>query len=346
MATMLDHQLGLKKETTWNTPVTVDRFYEWLPGNGLNWDPMVVQGKGLHVGSQVDRGGRRVGLVGKGSGKTVIELASKSMGTLLEGCWGTGVSTLADASTTYQQLFTAVITGTYLNGYTLQEGIVYPGTTTNVDAYTYSGCTVKSFEIDMPSDGIGTLSVEWDARSLATGTALATASYVSAPTLYAGGLPATGAMTYGGTLTVPTTTVLASVASGTAVAIKKWTLTVNNNVDDARDVIGGRNQPTVGLREIKLKATVEYDTTTGSVFRDAQINQSGAAILIDATTAESLSTGTAELQLALPACYVDDGAIPVPSEGATVTTDITFSVLDNLTDVPAYMVLRTADTAL
>lgn len=202
MATMLDHQLGIKPESVFNTPVVVDRFYEWLEGNGLDWDPNVVQGKGLHIGGQVARAGRRVPLVGKGGGKFVVEIASKGLGTLLKAAVGTGVSNLVSGST-YQQLFTAAVSGTYLDSLTVQEGIVKPGGT--VDTYTFAGCSVTKWEIEVPADGIATLTVEIDARSIATATALATASYPTTPTLFSGGLPTTGGMAIGGTLTAPTT---------------------------------------------------------------------------------------------------------------------------------------------
>lgn len=342
MAGMLDHQVGWATETTYNTPVTVTRFGEWLPGNALDWDPNVVQGEGLRVGSAVARSARRVALIGRGEGKLQFELTSKGFGSLLKGAWGTASSTTV-SGTTYQQLFTAAVTGTYLDSFTIQEGIVKPGG--DVDAYTYGGCTIKGFEIEQ-GDGLCQLAVEVDARSLATATSLATASYPTSPTLYNAGLPTSGAMTVGGTLTVPTTTALASVTSGTDVAVKSWTLSVDNGIDEKRDVLGGRNQPVVGKREITLKTTVEYDATTGTVFRDAHIGQSATPILLQLTTAETLSTGVATMQLALPACYIDGGAIPQPGEGEVVTTDIEWAILDNLTSIPAYMVLRTADTAL
>jgi hypothetical protein len=343
VATMLDHQVGLKQESTWNTPVVVDRFYEWLAGNGLDWDPKVVQGAGLRVGSQVARAARRVALVGQGNGKIGVELASKGLGTLLQGCWGTGASTLVSGST-YQQLFSAAVTGTYLPSYTVQEGIVKPGGT--VDAYTFAGCSVTDFDVEMPTSGIGTLTVGLDARSLATGTALATASYPSSPTLYGSALPTSGALSVGGTLTVPTTTALASVSGGTNVQVKSWKLSVNNGLDTGRDVLGGRNQPVVGMREIKLSTVVEYDATTGTTLRDALIGQTSTPILITATTPETLAPATATLQLALPAAYIDKGAIPQPSDGKVITTSIEWSVLDPLTAAAAFMVLRTADTAL
>jgi hypothetical protein len=343
MATMLDHQVGLVAETTFATIVTPTRFFEWLAGNGLDWDPEPKVGAGLRVGSQIPRSARRFGLVGKGSGKIMAELASKGFGTVLKGAWGTATHTLV-SGTTYQQLYTAAVTGTFLDSFTIQEGIVRPGGT--VDAYTFGGCSVSSFEIEMPDTGIATTSFDLDARSLTTSTALASATYPTSPTLYRSSLPLAGNMTIGGTLTPATTTALASTTSATPVTgIKSWTFTCDNALDLKRDVLGGRNQPVVGLRELKLKTTVEYDAVTGQTFRDALIGQSSTPIVLTATTDEALSAGTATMQLVFPAAFVTSGAIPQPGEGEVVTTDIEWDILDNLTALNQ-MVLRTADTAL
>lgn len=344
MATMLDHQVGWVQESTYNTAVTPTRFGEWMPGNGIEWDPEPMVGKGLRVGSQISRSGRRFGLVGKGSGKLEFELASKGFGTLLEGCWGTAASNVV-SGTAYQQLYSASVTGTYLKSFTIQEGIVKPGG--NVDAYTFAGCSVKSFEITMPDSGICMLSVDIDARSLDTSTSLATASYPTSPTLYRSSLPTTGNMTIDGTLTAATTTAVASIASGTSVTgIKSWTLTVDNALDLKRDVLGGRNQPVVGLRDIKLKTTIEYDATTGTGLRNLLINQAAVPILLDAQTDETVGAAdTAEFQLVFPAAHINSGAIPMPGEGEVVTTEIEWQILDDLTD-DIQMVLVTNDTAL
>ena len=51
--------------------------------------------------------------------------------------------------------------------------------------------------------------------------------------------------------------------------------------------------------------------------------------------------------MAIPALYVDKGAIPAPGDGTTIVTDVEFAVLDNLVAAqPLYLALRTADTAL
>jgi hypothetical protein len=343
MPTMLDHQVGWKVESTYGTAVTVDRFAEFLPGSSIDWDPNVVQGKGLRVGARTARSARRVPLIGKGSGKLQLELTSKGLGTLFQSAFGIGASTLVSAGL-YQQNFNTEVTGSYLPSFTLQEGVVKPGGT--VDTYTAAGCTFSKFEIEMPGDGIATFSGDFDFLTLATNVALATASYPTSPTLYASGMPVTGAMQVGGTLTAPTTTALASLASSTNAVVKSWKLSVDHSIDTKRDRLGGRSQPTAGECKISLSATVEYDATTGATFRDAQIGQTAMPILLNATTAEVIGSGNAALQIVLPAAFVGKGAIPVPSAGEVITTDIEFDVLDNLTNDPLALCLRTADAAL
>lgn len=342
-ATMLDHQLGFKNEGTWNTAETVDEFVEWLPGNGIEWDPEVVQGAGLRVGSQVDRSARRVAQIGQGSGKLAFELMSVGCGNLIKGLCGTGVSTDSGDTTTFQELFTLDYDGTYPDAFTFQEGIVTPGGT--VHTYTYAGCSITEGEIEMPESGIVTVTLGIDARSLATNTSLASASYPSGGSLFTSALPTTNGAKFGGTLTVPTTTAVAS-STGTSTAVKSWKLSIKNNLDVKRRVMGGRNRPTVGKREAVLSATVEYDATTGGTFRDAYLAQTGLAILLDLQTAEALTTGNARFQVAIPVAKIDKGPIPMPEDGKTVTTSIDFKVLDDLTNAPLYLVRRTAETAL
>lgn len=343
---IIDHSLGLKKETTYGTAVTVDRFFEWHRGNSIDWDPQPIEGEGM----QATYGGftltnRRVPGFGQASGSLKFDLLSKTFGTLLEGAVGTASSTVVSGAT-YQQLFTPTQAAAVLNSYTVQEGIYLPDGSTVT--YTYAGCSIKGFEIDAPSRAPLTLMVDVDGRSLATGTAYATPSYTAASTLITTALPTSGAATIGGTLTVPTTTALGSTSGGTAAAIKAWNLKGDNDLDTGREVVGGRNQPTVGSRAASiLKTTIEYDATTGATLRDAQINQTAVPLLLSVTTAESLSTGVAQLQLAVPAAFINSGAIPQPSDNKVITTDIEWKIARDVSKTAAYyLVLRTADSAL
>jgi len=342
VATLLDHSYGMAAEVTYNTPVTVSRHVEALVGSGHDWDPNVLQGQGLRVGSRFLRSGRRLGAVGKGKLTVEVEAVAKGLGLILEQAFGTATSTLV-SSATYQQVFTpAPVSGSYNKSCTWQVGVVK--TDGNVDAYTYAGCTARSIEIACPEGGIATIKTEWDARSLATAT-----GYVS-PTYPSGTVNlftfASGTATTAGTLTVPTTTALGSVSGGTATAVRSFDLTVDNGIDDSRWVLGGRNQPTTGMRKGTLKLGVEYDATTGATLRDALINQTAFTVVLT-LTGGALGTGNETLQICLPAVMIDSGAIPDPKDDKTVVTELQCAVLDNLSAAqPIYVAVRTADTAL
>jgi len=267
-------------------------------------------------------------------GDFTVEAISKGMGLLWAACLGTGTSTLVSGAT-YQQVFTLGDTPTPM---TFQKGVVEAGGT--VDAYTYPGCMVDSWEFDFSNGDIATLKVTLDAKDVATGTAYATPSYAASPNLFHF---ANGTITTG-TVTAPTTTATASAVTATA-NIRGGSIQVNNNLRDDRFNYGGagrKSKPTVGLREITGKLDVEYDSTT---YRDLVMND-GAASLVVTFTAGALSTGNETLQLVLSELKFD-GELPKANGADLIVQSLSFTVLDNLTAAqPIWVVSRTADTAL
>ena len=117
------------------------------------------QGAGIRVGSKVARSGRRRHET-QAKGDLTVELTSKGLGTLLQTCFGTGVSTLVSGST-YQQNFT-LGTGATPPSMTVQKGLVRADGT--VDPYTYNGGVVDSFEIDCPQGDIAKLKASFVPR--------------------------------------------------------------------------------------------------------------------------------------------------------------------------------------
>jgi hypothetical protein len=338
VAGALDHQVGIAAESTYGTPVTVTRFYEWNPDSKHQWDPRVQTGTGLRVGSRFARADRRVSVVGMGNGTITTDVFDKGMGVLLNAAMGNGASTLV-SGTTFQQLFTSTLTSSLIPPLTIQYGVVRSDTAGTVDAYTYAGGSITKFELSCDSAGFLTSSFDWDAASLATGTALATASY---PTNTAAFHFGQGAMTVGGAVTNPTTTALAT--GGTAATnIRNFTLSVDNNLDTGRWRFGGRNQPRTGVPKATIKATAEYDAVT---WRDLLINQTTTSVTLTFTdTSISLSTGNAQFQIVAPACKVNPGAFAQPSPD-TVTADVEFEVMEPSTGSALYLVIRTADSTL
>lgn len=339
MATLLDGQVGHVRESAWGTPLTVTRFNEWDPSGGIKWDVGAQQAMPIRVGAIGDRADREFTSGASGSGSLKFPLLSKGFGLKLESCLGSATSTLV-SGTTYQQVFTPGRTGTVRPAETIQQG--HPRTDGTVDAYTYSGCTVKSWELEQGTNDAVMFSAEYDAKAVSTATGLATASYASAMSLFEFDQ---AVVQYGGTLTAPTATALSSMSGGvTSTELRSFSLAGNNNADTERWNMSaiGRNQPTFGKQDITFKGQAEYQNTT---LRDAYMNRTSNALLITWTTTEALSTGFATLQIALPVFRLTNPFPPDPTNGDTPTIDLEGKVFDNLTQM-AYVVMRTADSAL
>lgn len=336
MANRIDNQVGIVKESVYNTPVTVSRFYPVLDGTEGNWDTRQRQGMSVFVGSKRGyRGDRRVLPIGQGVITLKTELASRQAGVLLEAATGVSTSTIVTGAA-YQQVFTPTITGTVMPSYTIQLGKVRNDGT--IDPETYAGCTAVSFEIECPEDGIPTISVTFDARSFTTATGLATASYTAGAFLFD---QSQGAATLGGAYTHPTTIVLGSATTAFA-NFRSWKLSVSQTADLGRWVLGGRNQPTVGVAESTFEGVAEYNDT---VLRTAYLAGTSVPVVVTHTTTEQVSATATLLQVAIPQLYLKSPVLPPMSMETTVVSisgDITFNGTNDLWAV----VVRTADTAL
>jgi hypothetical protein len=343
VANLTDHHLMCVAETVFGTPVAVSRAVPFLPDSTHEWNPTPYQGKGLWVGAPggVFRADRRGAGIGQGKLVEKYEAQSKGLGVALNAALGTSTHTLT-TGTTYQQVFTPTVTGTVLPSRTVQYATVQNGGTAS--PHTYAGVSVDSLELEIPEgpDGIATWTLESDAKSLATATSAGTFTPAASASLF-GSWSTAGVVTLGGTVTAPTTTVLASSNGTTVTDLLSLTLSVKNNLDVGRWGIGTRGQPTVGRRELSVKWKQEFNATT---VRDLLISQGNTALLVTLQTGEALSTGNATLQLAIPAMKVDTGSLPNPTDGETVVSDVEATILWDGTNQPLYVVTRTADTAL
>jgi len=332
MATLLDGQVGFKKQTTFGTPVTVDRFVEVLADSTHSFDPQVIQGMGLRVDSRYPRSARR--LAGTGSGEVVlkVELNAAGLGTLWELLSGTSASTLVSTGL-YQQVHTPVVSVPFMPSATIQIGVPELDGSGTVVAYTYSDCVAKSFGIEAPDgDAVPVATVTFWAGALTTATALATASYTAGSLLTA----ADGGCTLGGSLTVATTTSLAS--GGTAASnIRSWSFDCDLGLGE-RPKIGGWQRPAVGKPSATLKIKQDFDATTAG---DALIAQTSTSF-----TGWASDGGTSRWQLDVPSMMPDSDALGQLTDGAGSVPETSYTVLDNLSDPAWEIVVRTADSAL
>lgn len=342
MAGPLDHQVGLVPEATYGTPLTPTTFYEWDMGRSThNWDPKIVQGTGMQVGDGgFQRADRSVSVLGQAKGVLGLDYQDRGMGKFIDSFAGNGVSTLVSGAT-YQHVFTSALTGALLPPRTLEYGVVRSDASGTVDAYRYAGVTFPKLTIECDTSDVLKATGEWDGRSQVRNTSPATASY-------AAGLLTPfhfghAAVTFGGTLVLPTTTVLAS--GGTAVTnFRNMSWEMDNAADVDDWALGGiRNQPRINLRNSTLKMTARYDVAT---YDDALTGYTTVPITITWTdTSKSLSVGNPQVQLVFPACKLQpsDRANPTTE---TPTMDLEFKVLKPTTGNAWYIVHRTSDVTI
>jgi hypothetical protein len=335
MPTLTDDQWGIKKEVTYGTPVTVDRFYPWLEVKGA-WDVRRRQAQGLAGG-----GGRRTVLgdrsflpLGRGEITTKVELESKAGGVLFDLAFG--VSTVTAISGGSQQVFHPGLTGTLLPSATLQCVKVQNNGTNWVE--TYAGCTVSKVTIEQPEDDIATIEIEWDARSISTVTGAATAVYPTAPTVFDHSQAAAG---LGGAFTAPTNTALGIVATAFA-DFREFSFELEQNIDIDRWVLGGRTQPIAGIPTLSFEGKAELNAATVPT---AIIAGTRLPFQCTWTTTEVLGAGFTQLQLALPQLAIT-GDLPDVTPGETRVFDLKADVTNDRVNRDCYLVYRTTDTVL
>lgn len=340
MTTQQDVSIGLKKETTFGTPVTVDTFYEFL-SEDFAWTPEFTEGAGMRYGKRVQAANRRVLKKESTGGTLEVEATTKGLGKLFEAALGTGASSLVTGST-YQQLFTPTATDP-LPSYTIQKGIPLVGGGA-AQPQTFNGMVCSGFELSANSEGEVTLKFPFVGRGVDTATAFATPSYPAAYELF----DLVGATIKAGTgaVTAPTATALAS--GGTSVAnVVSVDMTYDNGLDEGGWFIGSAGKrgrrPSVGVRTLTGTLTAEYDSNT---FRDAFLAQTNFSLVLQFEH-NSIISGSDKptLQITIPVIRLD-GELPKAGDGV-VQQSIGFTMLDGgVAAHPLYVAIRTAETAI
>lgn len=316
-------QLGIATETTFNTPVTVARFYEFT-NESLNYNKNVVVGLGLRAGGQLPRSQRRVVTTSDVTGEINMDLPTRGLGLILAHSMGSFPSPTTITTGVYSYTFTlGDVAG---HSFTTQVGVPQYGGT--VTPKTMGGCKVSNFELAVSNAGLATGKFAIDAASMTTSTALATASYSASTGLFNF---AQGAITVDGT----------PVAN-----IKDFSLTVDNTLKNDRYNLGNSGikseQIINGFRKVTGKITAEFTDTVLL-----------AKYLSDATTALALTfTGNAisgsykdTLSITISAVKLD-GEVPQVAGPEVIDVNFTFEAYDNGTDAPVTIVYQTADAAL
>lgn len=237
----LNTQLGIKAETTYGTPVTVDRFYEFL-SEGIVPDARRIQGAGLRASGFVQRSDRFHPYVVGHDGPISLEVLTKGYGLLFGHILG-DVATAGPTDSAYTH--TATVAALLGKGLTAQVNrTLYPAGTNQ--AFTFAGGKITEATLKSDVEGVLMLDLALAFATATTATALATASYPTGAEL----------LTWaGGSLTL----------GGSAVPTKSVSIKVANNLDTNILRMGqtGRSQPhESAFRAVTWEAVCDFENLT------------------------------------------------------------------------------------
>jgi hypothetical protein len=316
-------QFGIATETTFNTPVTVARFYEFTSEN-LKYNKKTAVGMGLRAGGQLPRSQRRVVTTTDASGDVSLDLPTRGLGLLLSQSMGSAPSPTTISTGVYSYTFT--LADVYGKSFTAQVGVPQYGGT--VTPKTISGAKVASFELAVANAGIATGKFNIDGATLTTGISLATASYSSTTNLFNF---SQGAITI----------------DGTAVAnIKDFSVMVDNTLKADRFNLGASGtkaeQLINGFRKITGKINAEF---TDSTLFNKVLSDASTAIVLTFTGATIASTYKETLTITISAAKFNADTPNVTGPGV-IDLGMDFEGYDNGTDAPLTIVYQTADSSL
>jgi hypothetical protein len=319
-------QLGVKAESTYNTGVTVDRWFEFN-SESITAELGRVESSAIRAGSRAMRSDRRVPYVMGAGGSVEFDVLSKGFGFWLDKCLGT-VSTGSAAETV---VYTHTGTVGSLTGkfFTAQVGVPQVGGGT-ITPKTATGGKVKSFELSCATGEALKFSADLDFANLEHSTALATASYPTSTEL----------LTFvGGSVTV----------GGTAVHVSSFSVKVDNGLKTDRRYIRSsatKKEPVeAGHRKIDVELGLDFEGTTHQD-RVLAATAAGAQAEVVLTCAGLTTIGSTlkpTVTITIPVVMFD-GDTPTVGGPDVVGESIKGMGLYNGTDSPITIAYKTLDT--
>lgn len=171
-------QFGIKAESTYGTPVTVDRFYEFV-SESIDIDIAKVDAP-MIGGGRFQRNDRVKTFLRGAGGPVDFILTNKNFGLLLEHAIGQNTVTGASANKTH----TLIPDAAALQGKSLTVQVGRPDVGGTVRAFTFEGGKIKDWELKADVDGPVHFIPNFDFENVLTATALASASYVATQEIF------------------------------------------------------------------------------------------------------------------------------------------------------------------
>ena len=259
--TVLNTQFGVGDETVYGTGVVPNRFFETNGVPDLAPEYGRSQSEGLRTGTRVARSDRFVPYNMGGGGTAEMDVPTIGWSWWLKHLLGTVTTGATVDSNTTHVGDVGSLTG---DSFTAQVGRAFHPSGT-VQAFTYEGGKVTSWELSNDVEGLLVASIDCDFEDVTTATSLATASYAAGAAVFAW----TGA-----TVTI----------GGASMELSNFTVSVDNNLKTDRRYLRGsalKKEPVEsGMRSIEWSADMDFvDLTQYNRFVSATAAGASAAIV-------------------------------------------------------------------
>lgn len=322
--TTLNTQLGVANESTYGTPVTPTRFFEYNT-ESLSAPSAYVESRALRTGTRTLRSDRFEPYRNGAAGQVTFDVPTKGFGFWLQHMLGAvSSSAVVDANTTHTGTEGSLL-GDF---FTLQLNKPLHPTGTS-QAFTYHGCKVVGWELACDVEGVLTCSLDIDAEDEDNSTALAVASY---PTDYRIFSFAGASITIG----------------GSAIDVSAFRCGANLALDVDRRYMRAnplKREPTEnGMREYTWNATVDFADLT-QYNRVVSATRAGSLAQIVATFDGPVAHGGTtlpRLTVTIPAARFDEGT-PNVSGPEGLTLDLGGIATFDGTNSPVSIAYRTTD---
>lgn len=334
-------QAGFAVESPVGTAATVDHFPEFN-SETVNFVKGILQGQGLHAGGYYDRASRRVVSTKAAAGDITMDHATKKMNLFWKHMLGsTPVFT--------QQGATAAWTAVHQNGsedgtsFTYQKGV--PQTNGTVQPFTFNGGKVTSWTFSVTDQQIAQLMMSMDFWNVATGTALAAASYPTGNEVF--NFSQVSTFTLGGTASTASGVVSIAGGSATTTLFKGFSLTGTNPKATARYGLGnaGIKKEQIENGYKTLTGTLDGEFTSRTEIWDLMQADTATPLQITFVGSTIASTYHNTLDIILPAVKFDTADISVAGPDI-VAQSVPFAVLDDGTNAVIQVTITSTDTAV
>ncbi len=174
LASGLASQLGIVDEVTYGTPVTVTRFYDFVPEN-VNLHIDRIEAKGLRAAARTIKSAQWVAGKRWADGPVDLEVWNKGYGLWLKHCLGAVTSTQPNVGTD-STVWDHTFTPGDLAGKSLTMQIGRASQDGTVRAFTYKGVKIQKWELALAVDKLAELKVTTIGADEDTTIALAAAT--------------------------------------------------------------------------------------------------------------------------------------------------------------------------